>query len=61
MLRNNYLQTLCLSTFEAAAPAEAGYLCRLMRDLESKDLLDRQLEFLPDDSNCRNVKRKANR
>ncbi len=49
VLRNNYLQTLCLSTCEARGEREAEYLCRLMRDLESKDLLDRQLEFLPDD------------
>ncbi|NNE22803.1 MAG: NAD-glutamate dehydrogenase [Rhizobiales bacterium] len=49
VLRNNYLQTLCLSTCEARGTREAEYLCRLMRDLESRNLLDRQLEFLPDD------------
>ncbi len=49
VLRNNYLQTLCLSMCEARGEREAEYLCRLMRDLESKELLDRQLEFLPDD------------
>ena len=49
VLRNNYLQTLCLTISEARGLREVEYLGRLMRDLESKDLLDRRVEFLPDD------------
>ena len=49
VLRNNYQQTLCLSVTEARGLRETEYLCRLMRDLEEKGVLDRQLEFLPDD------------
>ncbi len=49
VLRNNYLQTLCLTISEARAAREVEYYSRLMRDLESKGLLDRHIEFLPDD------------
>ncbi len=49
VLRNNYMQTLCLSMCEARGTREVEYLSRQMRDLESRNLLDRQLEFLPDD------------
>ncbi len=49
VLRNNYLQTLCLSLSEKRALEELGFHERLMRALERKGLLDRELEFLPND------------
>ncbi len=49
VLRNNYLQTLCLTMSEARGAREVEYIGRLMRELESEGLLDRAIEFLPDD------------
>jgi glutamate dehydrogenase len=50
VLRNNHLQTLCLSLGVARGEEELGYDARLMRDLEARGLLNRRLEFLPDDA-----------
>jgi len=47
VLRNNYLQTLCLSLAEARASAETGDMIRLMQALEERGALDRGLENLP--------------
>jgi glutamate dehydrogenase len=49
VLRNNYLQTLALSLAERRGMAENGFLARLMQSLEQRGLLDRAVEFLPDD------------
>ena len=49
VLRNNYLQTLALSLAERRGVADNGFLARLMQSLERRDLLDRGVEFLPDD------------
>ena len=49
VLRNNYLQTLCLTMSDMRGLREVEYLSRLMRDLESRGLLNRRIEFLPDD------------
>ncbi len=49
VLRNNYLQTLALSLAERKGVAETGFLTRLMQSLEQRGLLDRAVEFLPDD------------
>ncbi|SHJ62723.1 glutamate dehydrogenase [Bradyrhizobium lablabi] len=49
VLRNNYLQTLALSLTERKGVAETGFLTRLMQSLEQRGLLDRAVEFLPDD------------
>jgi glutamate dehydrogenase len=49
VLRNNYLQTLALSLAERKGLAETGFLTRLMQSLERRGLLDRAVEFLPDD------------
>src|SRR5258708_10232490 len=49
VLRNNYLQTLALSLAERKGLAETGFLTRLMQPLEQRGLLDRTVEFLPDD------------
>ena len=48
-LRNNYNQTLSLTMTEMRGLGESGFLSRLMRNLEHQGLLDREVEFLPDD------------
>ncbi len=48
VLRNNYLQTLCLSMCQARSTSEFGYTKRLMTTMEEQGLLDRKLEDLPD-------------
>jgi glutamate dehydrogenase len=50
VLRNNYLQTLALSLAERRGAGESGFLIRLMQNLEHRGLLDRTVEFLPDDA-----------
>jgi glutamate dehydrogenase len=50
VVRNNYLQTLALSLAERNGLAETGFLARLMQSLEQRGLLDRSVEFLPDDA-----------
>ncbi len=50
VLRNNYLQTLALSVAEARGFEDFGYQLRLMQSLESRGLLDRAVETLPDDA-----------
>ena len=49
VLRNNYLQTLALSLAERKGVADNGFLARLMQSLDGRGLLDRAVEFLPDD------------
>jgi glutamate dehydrogenase len=49
VVRNNYLQTLALSLAERKGLAETGFLARLMQSLEQRGLLDRAVEFLPED------------
>jgi glutamate dehydrogenase len=49
VLRNNILQTLALSLAERRGMEDAGFLQRLMQILETRGLLDRGVEFLPDD------------
>ncbi len=49
VLRNNYEQTLCLSLAQARGAGELGFQIRLMKELESRELLDRGIEFLPDE------------
>ncbi len=49
VLRNNYLQTLALSLAERKGVGETGFLTRLMQTLEQRGLLDRAVEYLPDD------------
>jgi len=50
VLRNNYLQTLCLSMCQARGLAEFGYTKRLMEAMEAQGLLNSKLEDLPDGS-----------
>jgi len=49
VLRNNYLQTLALSLAERRGAEDLGFQQRLMQTLEMRGLLDRAVEFLPDD------------
>ncbi len=49
-LRNNYLQTLCLSLTQRGGMDETADLFGLMQALEAEGELDRAVEFLPDES-----------
>lgn len=49
VLRNNYLQTLSISLSERRGMQDFGFQVRLIQDLESRGLLDREVEDLPDD------------
>ena len=49
VLRNNYLQTLAISLSSGRGMEDFGYQARMMRQLESQGLLDRSVEYLPDD------------
>ena len=50
VLRNNYLQPLALSLAERHGLEYLGFQQRLMQTLEGKGMLDRAVEFLPDDA-----------
>jgi glutamate dehydrogenase len=47
VLRNNYLQTLCVSLSDRNLSREGAGLTRLFRELETNGGLDREIEFLP--------------
>jgi len=49
VLRNNYLQTLALSLAQRRGLEDLGFQQRLMQSLEARRLLDRAVEYLPDD------------
>jgi glutamate dehydrogenase len=49
VLRNNYLQTLALSLAERRGLEDFGFLQRLIQTLEARGLLDRAVEYLADD------------
>ncbi|GGE27513.1 NAD-glutamate dehydrogenase [Agaricicola taiwanensis] len=50
VLRNNYYQTLALSLTERRGLEDLSFERRLMQTLEGRKLLDRAVEFLPDDN-----------
>jgi len=50
VLRNNFLQPLCLTLAVAQGTEETGYSMQLMQALERRGMLDRKLEFLPSDT-----------
>jgi len=50
VLRNNYLQPLCLTLAVAQGTEENGYAMQLMQALEERGMLDRKLESLPSDA-----------
>ncbi len=47
VLRNNYLQTLCVSLMQGTLSRDRAGLSRLFRELENRGGLDRAIEFLP--------------
>jgi len=49
VLRNNYQQTLALSLAQRRGLEDLGFQQRLMQTLESRGHLDRAVEYLPDD------------
>jgi glutamate dehydrogenase len=49
VLRNNYLQPLALSLSQRRGMEDFGFLQRLIQTLETRGLLDRVVEYLPDD------------
>ena len=49
VLRNNYQQPLALSLVERRGLEDLGFQQRLMQTLEKRQLLDRAVEFLPND------------
>src|SRR4029077_10601116 len=49
VLRNNYLQTLALSLVQRRGLEDLGFQQRLMQTLEQRGELDRAVEYLPDD------------
>jgi len=49
VLRNNYLQPLALSLSQRRGMEDFGFLQRLIQTLEKRGLLDRAVEYLPDD------------
>lgn len=50
VLSNNYRQTLALSLAGRRGLSDIGFQQRLMQSLEKRGLLDRSVEFLPDDA-----------
>ena len=59
VLRNNYLQTLALSLSQRRGMEDFGFLQRLMQTLETRGLLDRAVEFLPDDAQLAERRRRS--
>ena len=59
VLRNNYQQTLALSLAERQGMDDLGFEQRLMQTLEARGLLDRVVEFLPDDMALEDRRRKS--
>jgi len=57
VLLNNYRQTQAVSLTASQAAVEMDQYARYLTDLEQRDLLDRDLEFLPDDKGI--IERKA--
>src|SRR5690606_32313238 len=50
VLRTNYRQTLAISLAERRAMADMGHYGRLMTSLEERGRLNRQVEYLPDNT-----------
>ncbi len=59
VLRNNYQQTLALSLAERRGLEDLGFQQRLMQALEKRQLLDRAVEFLPNDMEIAERRRHA--
>ncbi|MGB7886995.1 MAG: NAD-glutamate dehydrogenase [Xanthobacteraceae bacterium] len=59
VLRNNYLQPLALSLSERRGMEDFGFLQRLIQTLETRGLLDRAVECLPDDMQLSERRRRS--
>jgi glutamate dehydrogenase len=59
VLRNNYLQSLALSLAERRGFEDLGFEQRLMQTLEAAGELDRSVEFLPDDMEISERRRRS--
>jgi len=59
VLRNNYLQTLALSLAERRGMEDFGFLQRFIQTLEARGLLDRAVEYLPDDMQLSERRRRS--
>jgi len=59
VLRNNYMQTLAISLAERRGLEDLGFEQRLMQTLERTGELDRALEFLPDDMEIAERRRRS--
>jgi glutamate dehydrogenase len=59
VLRNNYQQPLSISLIERQGVSYLGFQQRLMQSLEAKGLLDRAVEFLPDDKELDERRRRS--
>ena len=59
VLRNNYLQTLSLSLVERRGLEDLGFQQRLMQTLEAAGELDRAVEYLPDDKEIAERRRRS--
>jgi glutamate dehydrogenase len=59
VLRNNYQQTLALSLAQRRGLEDLGFQQRLMQTLERRGLLDRAVEFLPDDMEIAERRRRS--
>ncbi len=59
VLRNNYLQPLALSLAERRGMEDFGFLQRLIQTLETRGLLDRAVEYLPDDMQLAERRRRS--
>jgi glutamate dehydrogenase len=59
VLRNNYLQTLALSLAERRGLEDLGFEQRLMQTLETSGELNRAVEFLPDETEIGERRRRS--
>ena len=59
VLRNNYQQTLALSLAQRLGMDALGFEHRLMQTLEARGKLDRAVEFLPDDNEIAERRRRS--
>jgi glutamate dehydrogenase len=59
VLRNNYQQTLSLSLVEQRGLEDMGFQQRLMQTLEAAGELDRTVEYLPDDKEIAERRRRS--
>ncbi|WP_163613816.1 NAD-glutamate dehydrogenase domain-containing protein, partial [Klebsiella variicola] len=59
VLRNNYLQTLALSLAQKRGLGDLGFQQRLMQSLETQGKLDRAVEYLPDEAELAERRRRG--